>query len=196
MRVSKVEVVVLGLLAEEPMYGYDLLERFRTRSMVFWVEIGKASVYQALRRLEEHGLASGRPQTGGAGPDRRVFRITAPGRARLRAGLRERTGDARPYETDAGLALGFVHLVTLDEGRRAVGQREMALYEWRSTIAAERERAERADGPGRAVALRMLELQDALAETEQRWLQGFGDDLPKLRGQPRTSEPRPHPGLR
>ena len=91
MRASKVEVVVLGLLAEEPMYGYDLLERFRTRSMVFWVEIGKASVYQALRRLEEHGLASGRPQAGGAGPDRRVFRITAPGRARLRAGLRERT---------------------------------------------------------------------------------------------------------
>jgi len=32
------------------------------------------------------------------------------------------------------------------------------------------------------VALRMLELQDALAETEQRWLQAFGDDLPKLRG--------------
>jgi DNA-binding PadR family transcriptional regulator len=181
VRVSKVEVVVLGLLAEEPMYGYDLLERFRTRSMRFWVEVGKASVYQALRRLEEHGLASGRSEQGGAGPDRRVYRITASGRARLRAGLRERVADARPYETDAALALGFVHLVTLDESRRAVGQRETALHEWRSTIAAERERADRADGPARAVALRLLELQDALAETEQRWLQRFGDDLPKLR---------------
>ena len=37
MVTSKVEVVVLGLLAEEPLYGYDLLERFRTRSMGFWV---------------------------------------------------------------------------------------------------------------------------------------------------------------
>ena len=27
----------------------------------------------------------------------------------------------------------------------------------------------------------MLALQDALAETEQRWLQAFGDDLAKLR---------------
>lgn len=182
MRVSKVEVVVLGLLAEEPMYGYDLLERFRARSMGFWVEVGKASVYQALRRLEEHGLASGRPLEGGPGPDRRVYRITAAGRARLRAGLRERVTDARPYETDAGLALGLLHLVTLDEGRRAVGQREVALAERRSAIAGERERVERADGPGRVLALRMLELQDELAETEQRWLRRFGDDLPRLRG--------------
>ncbi len=182
MNVSKVEVVVLGLLAEEPLYGYDLLERFRTRSMGFWVEVGKASVYQALRRLEEEGLATGRPQEGTGGPDRRVYRVTASGRARLRAGLRERCADARPYETDAGLALGFVHLLPLDGARRAVGEREMALHEWRSTIARERERAASAPGAAGAVARRMLELQDALAETEQRWLQTFGDDLPKLRG--------------
>ena len=182
MRVSKVEVVVLGLIAEEPMYGYDLLERFRARSMGFWVEVGKASVYQALRRLEEHGLASGRQQEGSGGPERRVYRITAAGRARLRAGMRERTVDAGPYETDAALALGFVHLVTLDEARRAVVRRETALSEWRSTIVAERERVEGDEGPSRAVALRMLELQNALAQAEQLWLQRFGDELPTLRG--------------
>ena len=181
MKVSKVEVVVLGLLAEEPQYGYDLLERFRSRSMGFWVEVGKASVYQALRRLEDHRLVSGRPQEGTEGPDRRVYRLTAAGRARLRAGIRERCPDARPYETDAGLALGFAHLLPLEDARRAVGEREMALQEWRSTIAEERARTTATKGPGRAVALRMLELQDTLAEAEQRWLQAFGEDLPKLR---------------
>ena len=181
MKVSKVEVVVLGLLAEEPQYGYDQLERFRSRGMGFWVEVGKASVYQALRRLEERRLVSGRSQAGTEGPDRRVYRITAAGRARLRAGIRERCPDARPYETDAGLALGFAHLVPLDDARRAVGERERAVGEWRSAIADERARATAARGPGSAVALRMLELQDALAETEQRWLAAFGDDLPKLR---------------
>src|SRR5436190_16819050 len=58
--VPKVEVVVLGLLAEEPLYGYDLLERFHTRSIGFWAEVGKASVYQTLRRLERRGLITGR----------------------------------------------------------------------------------------------------------------------------------------
>jgi DNA-binding PadR family transcriptional regulator len=179
--VSKVEVVVLGLLAEEPMYGYDLLERFRSRSMVFWVEVGKASIYQALHRLEERRLVHGRQQEGTEGPDRRVYRLTAAGRARLRAGLRERCPGGRPYETEAGLALGFVHLLPPDEARRAVGERETALAEWRAAVADERARTAAAGGPGRAVALRMLELQDALAEVEQRWLASFASDLPRLR---------------
>ena len=43
-----------------------------------------------------------------------------------------------------------------------------------SDLADERERAVSAGGPARAVAFRMLELQDALVETEQRWLASFG----------------------
>jgi DNA-binding PadR family transcriptional regulator len=68
--------------------------------MVFWVEIGKASVYQALRRLEEHGLARA-PAGRRRQSDRRVFRITAPGQARLRAGLREHR-DAAPVRDGCG----------------------------------------------------------------------------------------------
>ena len=79
MVVSKVEVVVLGLLAEEPMHGYELLERFRDRGLVEWAEVGKASVYQTLRRLESLGFVSARAQTG-EGPERRVYRITPEGR--------------------------------------------------------------------------------------------------------------------
>src|SRR5687768_1530087 len=105
MTVPKVELVVLGLLAEEPMHGYDLLDRFRERSMGFWVEIGKASVYQALARLERKGRVAGRDRDGIAGPDRRVFRITRTGRARLDVGLIERFGDLAPYEAEASTAL-------------------------------------------------------------------------------------------
>ena len=109
MTVSKVEVVVLGLLADEPMHGYDLLERFRTRSMGFWVEVGKASVYQVLKRLEREGSIAGKTQEGTDGPDRRVYRLTRQGRQRLSTGLAERWSALAPYETDAGVALGFAH---------------------------------------------------------------------------------------
>jgi DNA-binding PadR family transcriptional regulator len=181
MRVSKVELVTLGLVAEGPAYGYELLERLRSRGMVFWVEVGKASVYQALRRLEERGLIAGRAQEGTEGPDRRVYRLTAAGRARLRAGLLALCADAGPYEVDAGVGLGFAHLLTPDEARRAVGARAAAVREWRTAVAEERERAASATGPGRAIALRLLELQDALARTEQRWLASFADELGELR---------------
>lgn len=180
MRVSKVEVVVLGLLAEGPRYGYELLERFRERAMGSWVEIGRASVYQALRRLEAAGAITGRQQEGTEGPDRRVYRITSAGRARLRAGLRERASEARPYASEAALALGFLHLLTPAEASRAVEARGAALSARRERLAAERERLSLRD-PAGALAARMLELQGSLAETEQRWLEALRADLPRLR---------------
>ena len=97
------------------MYGYGVLERFRARSMGFWAEVGRASVYQALRRMESDGLIAGRAQEGTEGPDRRVFRITRAGRDRLRAGLVERAAELAPYETGAGLSLGFAHLLSAAE---------------------------------------------------------------------------------
>src|SRR5436190_5270140 len=42
MAMTHVDVLVLGLLAEEPLYGYQLLERYRARSMELWAPSGRA----------------------------------------------------------------------------------------------------------------------------------------------------------
>ena len=196
MIVPKVELVVLGLLAEEPMHGYDLLERFRSRSMGFWVEVGKASVYQALSRLEKRGLVVGKAREGSEGPDRRVFRITRSGRARLTAGLEERFGELVPvwptvmsrearlaaaYETEAGTALGFVHLLAPAEARAAVTDREQALTDLLDAVRTERARVATERGAGRMVANALLDRQEALAKAEQVWLKAFRASLGKLR---------------
>jgi DNA-binding PadR family transcriptional regulator len=172
---SKVEVVVLGLLAEEPLYGYDLLEQFRERSIGFWAEVGKASVYQTLRRLERRGLVSGRAQAGVQGPDRRVFRITKAGRQRLHEGLEERFGEPAPFETEAGLALGFSQLLTTAQARKAVAAREQALQGLIEGLRAERARASEDRTVLRAVSNAMLDRQEALARAELGWLATFKD---------------------
>lgn len=164
MRVSRVEVVVLGLLAEGPRHGYELLERFRERGMDLWAEVGRASVYQALRRLEREGALAGRQQEGSEGPDRRVYRITSTGRARLRAGLRE-------HARGSPLALGFLHLLPSDEAGRVVAARAQALEDRRARIAAARERLAGTDDPAGGLALRLLELHESLIESERRWLE-------------------------
>ena len=181
MKTSKVEVVVLGLLAEEPLYGYDLLERFRARSMGFWVEVGKASVYQALRRLERDGLINGRSQEGPEGPDRRVYRITKTGRDRLKHGLSERFASLEPYETDGGLALGFAHLLSASDARKAVDERETAVRDLLDAIKTERARVAADKGPGRAVSTAMLQRQESLAKAELAWIKGFRSDLGRIR---------------
>ncbi len=181
MGTSKVEVVVLGLLSEEPLYGYDLLERFRARSMGFWVEIGKASVYQVLRRLERDGLITGRSQDGPEGPDRRVYRITKAGRERLTRGLVEHAGALEPYETDGGLALGFVHLLSATDARKAVDAREVAIRDLLDAIRTERARITADKGPGRTVSTSMLQRQESLAKAELTWIKGFRGDIGRIR---------------
>ena len=161
MPVSKVEVVVLGLLAEEPLYGYGVLERFRARSMGFWAEVGKASVYQALRRMESAGLVTGRD--------------------RLRAGLAERAADLSPYETDAGLSLGFAHLLPATEARRAIDARDLAVRDLLDAIKTERARTSADRGAGRLVANAMLDRQEGLAKAELAWLGRFRSSIAKVR---------------
>jgi len=181
MAVSKVEVVVLGLLAEGPMHGYDLLERARARGMGSWAEVGKASVYQALHRLERTGAVTGRAQEGPEGPDRRVYKITGSGRRRLRAGLDERFGALEPYATDGGLALGFVHLLPAADARRALDSRERAVRDLLDTVELERGRPSDDRDVGGTVADAMLGRQVALATAELAWIKGFRSSLGKLR---------------
>jgi DNA-binding PadR family transcriptional regulator len=173
MAVSKVEVVVLGLLADESLYGYDLLERFRTCSLSFWAQVGKASVYQSLQRLESRGLVSGKAQDGAEGPDRRVFRITKAGRDRLKEGLAERFDEQARFETEAGLALGFSYLLPPTELRKAVDARQRALHDSVNSLRTERARAAADRGAARATANAMLDRQEALAKAELAWLATF-----------------------
>jgi DNA-binding PadR family transcriptional regulator len=181
MAVSKVEVVVLGLLAEEPLYGYDLLERFRARGMGGWIEVGKASVYQVLKRLERDGQIAGRAQEGTEGPDRRVFRITRSGRDRLRRGLTERAASTAPYETVADAALGFAHLLTAAEARRAVDVREASVRDTLEAVDDELTRTVSERTPGRSLSNAMLQRQRALATAELGWLKTYRVALGRVR---------------
>lgn len=77
--------LLLGTL-REPASGYDLKGRFETVFRHFWpAELSQ--IYRTLRRLEDEGLLSSRPEASARGPERRVYHTTAKGRARLRQWL-------------------------------------------------------------------------------------------------------------
>ena len=70
---------------EGPIHGYRLAERVAERTEGAW-RPGPGAVYPALQRLVRQGLARSAPEG-----RRRVYRITASGRALLR-GIRAREG--------------------------------------------------------------------------------------------------------
>lgn len=72
---------LLLLLKEQPGYGYDLVGRLRKLG----VEDDSATVYRALRTLEETHAASSHWHTSSAGPARRLYQLTAAGEDQLSA---------------------------------------------------------------------------------------------------------------
>ena len=89
-RRGDMQAAILGLLAEQPMHGYQVIQELANRSGGVWTP-GPGSVYPTLQAMEEQGLVSGE-QDG----SRRTFSLTDAGRAALAAPGHER--EPMPWE--------------------------------------------------------------------------------------------------
>jgi DNA-binding PadR family transcriptional regulator len=75
-----VPACLLLLLAESPGHGYQLMERLKPLGFDWH---GPGPIYRELRALEEAGLVTSTWAVGPTGPGRRVYELTAAGRASL-----------------------------------------------------------------------------------------------------------------
>ena len=89
-RLSLPDLVVLSMLAERPMHGYELWTELVRRHVWKWAAISRPQVYYSLKKLCTRRLvaAAGRGDDDAAlGPERIVFAPTPAGRRALADGL-------------------------------------------------------------------------------------------------------------
>src|SRR3977135_2621654 len=72
------EPALLLLLRERPTPGYELLEALP--DMAGEARVDMANLYRVLSALEEDDLVTSRWESGEAGPARRTYELTVPGR--------------------------------------------------------------------------------------------------------------------
>jgi len=78
------DLVILSLLAEHAMHGYQVNLELERRCIREWAAISRPQVYYSLEKLSAAGLIrDGESEDPAAGPDRRVFETTAKGRHAL-----------------------------------------------------------------------------------------------------------------
>lgn len=185
------DLVVLGLLADQPRHGYALLREYERQEVADWAAVSRPHVYYALTKLARHGLVvpAGEEQSGGGrdagaepaagkNPRRRVvFALTATGEAAL-AGRLADPGWARgrhpePFTTWLGLSL---HV--------RPAERAAVLAERRAFLEAEVGREEKtllvlhADpGAGAALGAAMVDLRLRCLRVELDWLVAFCERL-------------------
>ncbi len=102
------DLVVLSLLAEQPMHGYDLLAEYGRQEVVDWASVSKAQLYYALSKLAERGLIAGETEADGA-RERIVYAQTDVGRRALAAALADQRWASEraphPFATWLGLSI-------------------------------------------------------------------------------------------
>lgn len=116
---TQADLVILSLLSESPMHGYQLNSEIDRQEVSDWAQVSKPHVYYALRKLARKRLVAKSPARGKAGgPERSCYQVTRKGSNALRTALaKEQWSTSRPpspFTTWVGLS---IHAAELDISR-------------------------------------------------------------------------------
>jgi PadR family transcriptional regulator, regulatory protein PadR len=76
-----ITVLILGLLSERPMYGYEMLREAERRSASAF-QLKEGSLYPALHKMQREGLLKSEWSDSEVGRQRKYYELTAKGRRR------------------------------------------------------------------------------------------------------------------
>jgi len=102
------EHALLGLLREQPLHGYELIQQIQaaqTKGLVW--KIKQSMLYAMLGRLEEEGLVSSVLESQGARPPRKLFHLTVRGGERFAQWLRTPVQHGRDFRLELLTKLYF-----------------------------------------------------------------------------------------
>ena len=172
------DLVLLSLLAERPMHGYQANAELERREWRDWVDISRPQLYYSMEKLARTGMiAVADTDEPSGGPDRRVFATTAKGRAALASALEREDWSA---QRDRPAFLTWLALSW--QARPGVVARQLArrkeflqaqLAKEQSTLRA----VHREVGHRYHEAVWMIELMIAQFRTELRWLNKVAREL-------------------
>lgn len=105
---NKLQFIILGLLNQQPLTGYDLTKAFDTEIGEFW-QAQHSQIYPQLKRLEEQGYVTHEITVSGAKLEKKLYHVTATGAELLRQWITVGTPDLTATKDEFILKLYFIH---------------------------------------------------------------------------------------
>jgi DNA-binding PadR family transcriptional regulator len=160
------ELLILGLLAEQPRHGYELERVIDERGMRRWTALGFSSIYYVLDKLTRRDLI----EVVGAGPSGRsrvTYAITGAGEDLWRTASLEALAEVTPLH--ARVLLGLAGGPGLPEAEviRKLDERVVALAVQLAEVRAARAEQE----PLPAMVSAIFDYSEAMLLTDTRWAQ-------------------------
>ena len=177
---SALGLVVLGLLAEEPMHVYRMQRLIESYGKQRVVNVrSRASLYQTIERLTRLGLVEVRETVRTEGrPDRTIYTITDRGRELATEWLREMLRETGNDYPEFVAAVSMMFALTPEDARAQLEQRAEALEAELADVDAAFGMA-----PGGLPRLFLVEeeYRKVVLEAQVSWIRSIVDDLKRGR---------------
>jgi DNA-binding PadR family transcriptional regulator len=177
------DMVLLSLLAERPMHGYQANALLEFRKVREWAGVSRPQVYYSLDKLARLGfLRTAASEDESGGPERQVFETTGRGRAALADALERGDWtdqvDRPPFLTWMALSWQCRPGVFMKQLQKRQEFLEKLLGERQEVLAAVRKEV----GHRFHEAVWMLSLAIEQTRTELRWLRKVMREAPRRTG--------------
>lgn len=181
--ISRTDLMLLGLLLQRAMHGYDIAETLGGPKMDLWVRLGRTSIYYALGRLERDGLVSKHAERRGGKPERTVYSITDEGRRSFFGALKGALSEPTEAMDEFDIALYYSNQLEPELAGERVGERLATLTDDGCRIAEAVVRATAEDDlPLTLVLEHRLAILEANAEFLKRFLEMLAGRRPEAAG--------------
>ncbi len=131
---SKPATMLLGLIYEKPINGYELIKLLEHMNVKWWFNIADSTVYSTLKTLEKKGFISGTIEKVGNMPDRTVYSLSGKGKSEFQDTLRTSILQFS-YDTNIfSIAAFFLRIFTSDEQRELLQERLAILQKYHEGI--------------------------------------------------------------
>jgi DNA-binding PadR family transcriptional regulator len=174
------DLVILSLLAERGIHGYQVNLELERRDVRDWAGISRPQVYYSLEKLAAAGLIrAGESDEPAAGPERRVFETTAKGRHALSDAL-----EREDWTTHRDRPVFLTWVALSWQAKNGVFQKQIARRRefLKSELAREEETLEsilKEVGHPYHEAVWMVTLMIEQFKTELQWLRKMARELPR-----------------
>jgi DNA-binding PadR family transcriptional regulator len=186
------DLVLLSLLAERPMHGYEANAELERREVRDWAGISRPQVYYSLEKLARQSLIRAtESEAPNAGPERRIFETNAKGRSALADALEREDWTTQrerpPFLTWIALSWQARPGIFLRQIQRRAKFLEAELVREEATLLSIRKEV----GHSYHEAVWMVSLTIQQMKVELRWLRKLAHEIPQrapARHQPRAEK--------
>lgn len=127
-------MILLSLLYEKDLYGYEINSIIEERKMKNWTKIGFSSIYKALNVLEKKKIIESRYEKQFGSPKRKIYYIKDSEKEFVHEMIIEALKSSESNYNNFSIGMAFSNLLTTEEIYEAIEEHKKGLEERRNNI--------------------------------------------------------------